>query len=33
MNAEAAKDYGIIDEVLSLEDWKARGERESAASR
>src|SRR5579859_1585038 len=33
MNAEAAKDYGIIDEVLSLEDWKARGERESAGSR
>ncbi len=33
MNAEAARDYGIIDEVLSLEDWKARGERESAASR
>ena len=33
MNAEAAKDYGIIDEVLSLEDWKARGERESATSR
>ncbi len=33
MNAEAAKDYGIIDEVLSLEDWKARGEREPATSR
>ena len=33
MSAEAAKDYGIIDEVLSLEDWKARGERESAGSR
>jgi ATP-dependent Clp protease protease subunit len=26
MSAEAARDYGIIDEVLSLEDWKARGE-------
>jgi ATP-dependent Clp protease, protease subunit len=27
MTAEAAKEYGIIDEVLPLEDWKARGER------
>ena len=26
MTAEAAKEYGIVDEVLSLEDWKARGE-------
>jgi ATP-dependent Clp protease, protease subunit len=26
MSAEAAREYGIIDEVLSLEDWKARGE-------
>src|SRR5258708_37215467 len=25
MTAEAARDYGIVDEVLSLEDWKARG--------
>ena len=24
MSAEAAKDYGIVDEVLPLEDWKAR---------
>lgn len=24
MSAEAAKEYGIIDEVLPLEDWKAR---------
>ncbi len=26
MSAEAAKDYGIVDEVLSLEDWNSRGE-------
>ncbi len=25
MSAEAAKEYGIVDEVLSLEDWKSRG--------
>ncbi|MFI5277776.1 MAG: ATP-dependent Clp protease proteolytic subunit, partial [Ktedonobacterales bacterium] len=24
MTAEEARDYGIIDEVLPLEDWKAR---------
>jgi ATP-dependent Clp protease protease subunit len=24
MSAEAAKDYGIVDEVLPLEDWKGR---------
>jgi ATP-dependent Clp protease protease subunit len=33
MSADAAKDYGIVDEVLSLEDWKGRGAREAAASR
>jgi ATP-dependent Clp protease, protease subunit len=26
MSAEAAKDYGIVDEVLTLEDWKSRGQ-------
>jgi|SRR5579871_46655 ATP-dependent Clp protease protease subunit len=26
MSAEAAKEYGIVDEVLTLEDWKSRGE-------
>jgi ATP-dependent Clp protease protease subunit len=25
LSAEAAKEYGIVDEVLPLEDWKARG--------
>ena len=25
MSAEAARDYGIVDEVLQLEDWHARG--------
>ena len=25
MSAEEAREYGIVDEVLSLEDWKARG--------
>ena len=25
MSAEAAKEYGIVDEVLTLEDWKSRG--------
>jgi ATP-dependent Clp protease protease subunit len=25
MTAEAAREYGIVDEVLPLEDWKARG--------
>jgi len=33
MNSQQGKEYGIIDEVLSLEDWKARGEREPATSR
>lgn len=27
MSAEAARDYGIVDEVLQLEDWHARGKR------
>jgi ATP-dependent Clp protease, protease subunit len=27
MSAEAARDYGIVDEVLQLEDWHARGSR------
>jgi ATP-dependent Clp protease protease subunit len=26
MSAEAARDYGIVDEVLTLEDWKSRGQ-------
>ena len=26
MSADAAKDYGIVDEVLTLEDWKGRGQ-------
>jgi ATP-dependent Clp protease, protease subunit len=26
MSAEAAKEYGIVDEVLTLEDWKSRGQ-------
>ena len=28
MSAEDARDYGVIDEVLTLQDWKARGARE-----
>ncbi len=32
MSAEAAKEYGIIDEVLPLEDWKARGGEVSASA-
>ncbi|HEX9413624.1 MAG TPA: ATP-dependent Clp protease proteolytic subunit [Ktedonobacterales bacterium] len=31
MSAEAAKEYGIVDEVLPLEDWKARGAPERVA--
>ena len=26
MSAESARDYGIVDEVLTLEDWKSRGQ-------
>lgn len=33
MSAGAAKDYGIVDEVLPLEDWKARGKGEAALAR
>jgi ATP-dependent Clp protease protease subunit len=33
MSAEAAKDYGIVDEVLQLEDWHGRGKPESVAMR
>lgn len=33
MSAEAAKDYGIIDDVLVLEDWGARGAREAGLER
>jgi hypothetical protein len=33
MTAEGARDYGIIDEVLPLEDWKGRGQREVATRR
>ncbi len=33
MSAEAAREYGIVDEVLSLEDWKAKGGREVAGLR
>jgi ATP-dependent Clp protease protease subunit len=25
MSAEEARDYGIVDDVLTLEDWKSRG--------
>jgi ATP-dependent Clp protease protease subunit len=31
LGAEAAKEYGIVDEVLPLEDWKARGVSERTA--
>jgi ATP-dependent Clp protease, protease subunit len=27
MSADEAREYGIIDEVLSLQDWKTRGKR------
>ena len=33
MTAEAARDYGVIDEVLPLEDWKGRGQRQVATRR
>lgn len=33
MTAQAAQEYGIIDEVLPLEDWKARGEPTAATAR
>jgi ATP-dependent Clp protease protease subunit len=39
LSAEGARDYGLVDEVLALEDWKARGgsdlpaKPESAAAR
>ncbi len=33
LSAEAARDYGIVDEVLALEDWKAKGAREVAGVR
>jgi ATP-dependent Clp protease protease subunit len=33
LSAEAAREYGIIDEVLSLEDWHARSQREPAPRR
>jgi hypothetical protein len=32
MSAEAARDYGIVDEVLQLEDWHARGTKSLKAS-
>ena len=31
MSAEAARDYGIVDEVLQLEDWHARGTKSAKA--
>jgi ATP-dependent Clp protease protease subunit len=31
MSAEAARDYGIVDEVLRLEDWHARGTKSTKA--
>ena len=31
LTAEAAREYGIIDEVLPLEDWKTRGEHGAGA--
>ena len=33
MSAEEAKAYGIVDEVLALEDWQRRGRREAALAR
>ncbi len=33
LSAEAAREYGIVDEVLPLEDWKARGKDVSMAAR
>jgi ATP-dependent Clp protease, protease subunit len=33
LSAEAAKEYGIVDEVLPLEDWRARGALESGSQR
>jgi len=33
LSAEAARDYGIVDEVLTLEDWKAKGMREVGSLR
>lgn len=32
-SADSALEYGIIDEVLPLEDWKARGERAAGSKR
>jgi ATP-dependent Clp protease protease subunit len=32
LSAEEARDYGIVDEVLPLEDWKARGVPETAGA-
>jgi ATP-dependent Clp protease protease subunit len=33
LSAEAAREYGIVDEVLTLEDWKSKGMREVAGFR
>jgi ATP-dependent Clp protease protease subunit len=33
LSAEAARDYGIVDEVLTLEDWNVKGGREVAGLR
>ena len=33
LTAEAAQEYGIVDEVLTLEDWHARGGATSAGAR
>jgi ATP-dependent Clp protease protease subunit len=33
LSAEAARDYGIVDEVLTLEDWKVKGGRAVAGLR
>ena len=33
MSPEAAREYGIVDEVLMLEDWRAKGGREVAGLR
>jgi hypothetical protein len=33
MAADVARDYGIIDEVLPLEDWKGRGQHDVATRR
>jgi len=33
MSAEGAKEYGIVDQVLPLEDWRGRAAAEAASKR